>query len=41
MRRRQDSYLASSHQVTEEAVAAWPLHRRLLNNTIAMLGPVL
>ena len=41
MRQRQDSYLASSHRVTAEAVANWPMHRRLWNNTIAMLGPVL
>ncbi len=41
MRQRQDSYLAHSHPVTAEMVASWPLHRRLLNNTIAILGPVL
>ena len=41
MRQRQDSYIASSHPVTSEIVASWPKHRRLWNNTIAMLGPVL
>ena len=41
MRQRQDSYIASSHPVTAEMVASWPLRRRLLNNAIAMLGPVL
>ena len=41
MRRRQDSYIASSHPVTAEMVAAWPMHRRLWNNTVAMFGPVL
>ena len=41
MRQRQDSYIASSHPVTAEMVASWPMHRRLWNNTIAMLGPVL
>jgi cardiolipin synthase len=41
MRRRQDSYLAQSHPVTAKMVANWPLTRRLWNNTIAMLGPVL
>jgi cardiolipin synthase len=41
MRQRQDCYLASSHPVTAEMVARWPVRRRLLNNTIAMLGPVL
>jgi len=41
MRRRQDSYIAHSRPVTAEMVAKWPVHRRLLNNTVAMLGPVL
>jgi cardiolipin synthase A/B len=41
MRRRQDTYLAQSHPVTAETVAQWPMTRRLWNNTIAMLGPVL
>jgi cardiolipin synthase len=41
VRRRQDDYLARSHPVTAEAVARWPMTRRLWNNTIAMLGPVL
>jgi cardiolipin synthase len=41
MRGRQDAYLASSREVTPEMVAAWSLRRRLINNTVAMLGPVL
>ena len=41
MRRRQDFYRAQSHPVTAETVACWPLTRRLWNNSIAMLGPVL
>jgi cardiolipin synthase len=41
MRRRQDSYLEKSHPVTPDMVAGWPMTRRLWNNTIAMLGPVL
>lgn len=41
MRRRQDAYLASSRPVTADEVAAWSARRRLWNNTIAMLGPVL
>lgn len=41
VRRRQDCYIAKSHPVTDEEVASWPMHQRLLNNTIAMLGPVL
>ena len=38
---RQQEYLAHSHPVTIEAVAAWPLSRRLWNNLIATLGPLL
>ena len=41
VRQRQDDYLARSSQVTSDMVAQWPISRRLLNNTIAMLGPVL
>jgi cardiolipin synthase A/B len=41
MSRRQEEYLAQSHQVTAEMVARWPITRRLWDNTIAMLGPVL
>src|SRR5262245_10695507 len=41
MRRRQDAYLSRSHPVTADMVAQWPMIRRLWNNTIAMLGPVL
>jgi cardiolipin synthase len=41
VRRRQDAYLAHSHWVTAETVDQWPMTRRLWNNTIAMLGPVL
>lgn len=41
MRRRQDAYLACSHPVTAETVRQWPSTRRLWNNTIAMLGPIL
>src|SRR5689334_2632127 len=41
IRRRQDDYLARSHPVTAETVAQWPMTRRLWNNTIAMLGPIL
>ncbi len=41
MRRRQDTYIAHSRPVTAEMVADWPVHRRLLNNTVAILGPVL
>src|SRR5262245_11055850 len=41
MRGRQDDYLARSSLVTAEQVARWSVVRRLWNNTIAMLGPVL
>lgn len=41
VRRRQQDYLARSHPVSEEMVAAWPLRARLWNNTIAMMGPLL
>jgi len=41
VRKRQDLYLARSRQVTAEMVARWPLGKRLWNNAIAMLGPVL
>jgi cardiolipin synthase len=38
---RQESYIEKSGIVTAEMVAAWSWRRRLFNNTIAMLGPVL
>ncbi len=41
VRRRQESYIARSRQVTAEMVAGWEFRRRLWNNAIAMLGPVL
>jgi cardiolipin synthase len=41
MRERQDSYIAKSKPVTVEMVARWTWQRRLWNNAVAMLGPVL
>jgi cardiolipin synthase A/B len=41
VRRRQDAYLARSRPVTADQIAGWSMIRRLWNNTIAMLGPVL
>jgi cardiolipin synthase len=41
MRDRQESYLADCRQVTAEEVAAWPWQRRLWNNALAIIGPVL
>jgi cardiolipin synthase len=38
---RQESYIGKSEPITREMVERWPLHRRLWNNAIAMLGPVL
>jgi len=41
MRQRQDCYIARSKPITSEMVARWTWGRRLWNNTIAILGPVL
>ncbi len=41
LRARQQQYLAASVPVTTEQVGAWSWRRRLWNNTVAMLGPVL
>jgi cardiolipin synthase A/B len=41
VRERQQEYIVRSNLVTKEEVAAWPLRRRLWNNLIATLGPVL
>jgi cardiolipin synthase len=41
MRERQQEYVARSRQVSKEAVAGWSMSRRLWNNLIATLGPVL
>jgi cardiolipin synthase A/B len=41
VRTRQYDYIARSHPVTKQAVAAWPRSRRLWNNLIATLGPLL
>ncbi|AYF34043.1 cardiolipin synthase [Vreelandella alkaliphila] len=38
---RQQHYLNSSVRVDPNEVANWPRHRRLINNTVAMLGPIL
>jgi cardiolipin synthase len=39
--RRQQEYIAQSNEVTLDDVANWSINRRLWNNSIAMLGPVL
>ena len=41
VRRRQSSYIESAGEITGKMVDAWTWHRRLVNNAIAMLGPVL
>lgn len=41
MRLRQETYLADSQQVTAGDVAAWSVGRRLWNNGLAIVGPVL
>jgi cardiolipin synthase len=41
VRQRQESYIEGSRLVTAEMVAGWGWRRRLVNNAIAMLGPVL
>ena len=41
MRQRQQEYIARSRPVALNEVTAWPVRRRLWNNAIAMLGPVL
>ena len=41
IRMRQQEYIDKSNRVTREMMAQWSLSRRLWNNTVAMLGPVL
>jgi cardiolipin synthase A/B len=41
VRQRQQQYIAVSRPVTAREVAAWSIRRRLWNNTIAILGPLL
>jgi cardiolipin synthase len=38
---RQQAYLESARPVTRETVEAWSFARRLYNNTLATLGPIL
>ena len=41
VRKRQQDYLTRSRPIGPDEVASWPLPRRLWNNTLAMLGPLL
>jgi cardiolipin synthase len=40
IRERQQSYLRRSHEVTLAQVSRWSLPRKLINNTVAILGPL-
>lgn len=39
--RRQESYLPDSRRIELEAVLRWPYHRRIWNNVVATVGPIL
>jgi cardiolipin synthase len=41
VRERQHQYLAGSNRITCEIVNAWPIRRRLWNNSVAVLSPIL
>ena len=41
LRERQQEYLGTSRKVSRESVDSWGMGRRLWNNTLAMLGPIL
>jgi cardiolipin synthase len=41
MRQRQDAYLAQSDSITIDRVDQWSMTRRFLNNSVAILAPVL
>ncbi|BDG73140.1 cardiolipin synthase [Roseomonas fluvialis] len=41
LRDRQAAFIARSRRVTADEVAAWPWQRRLWNNAVAVMGPVL
>ena len=41
VRQRQQEYIDKSTEVTTDVVKSWTKPRRLLNNTVAILGPVL
>lgn len=41
MRERQAEYQAQSHPVTRDQVAAWPWTKRLWNNLLALVSPIL
>jgi cardiolipin synthase len=41
LRRRQQQYIDGSTHVTQQDVASWSLGKRLWNNTLATVGPIL
>jgi len=41
MQNRQRAYLAASREVSIEDVAAWSIMRRLWNNAVGMMSPLL
>lgn len=41
IRARQESYLRDTVEVTLEDVLAWPFYRRIWNNVVATVGPIL
>jgi cardiolipin synthase len=41
VRKRQDTYLESCNKVQMSDVEAWSIGRRLWQNTVGMLGPLL
>jgi cardiolipin synthase len=41
IRRRQDDYIGRSRIITREHVESWTIARRIWNNTMAMMGPIL
>ena len=41
LRQRQQEYISCARPIEPDEVAAWPMSRRLWNNAIAMLGPLL
>ena len=41
LRRRQQEYISCSNRVSADTVASWSAGRRLWNNTLATLGPIL
>jgi cardiolipin synthase len=41
IKQRELEYLASSKRISKEQVRKWSMPKRLWNNTIALLGPLL